>query len=93
VTARKAPARRCTWPNRSQPAQARVRFALPNLLAGSQRDYCAAHAAQVCAAPGTRVVARVGPRRAEQPTLPGVDGGQPAPAGPRGRGARKEVVG
>jgi hypothetical protein len=73
-----------------------VRFELPNLLAGSQRDYCAGHAAQVCTAPGTSVVARLGPRRAEQAALSGLDDQQPTPAarpGRPGRRAGKGVVG
>jgi hypothetical protein len=69
VTARKRPARRCTWRNCSQPAAATVAFELPNLLAGSRRDYCAAHTTQVCVARGTVVFARFGPR---QPVLPGL---------------------
>jgi hypothetical protein len=54
-----------------QPAAARVRFELPNLLAGSERDYCQPHAELVCQANGTRVLRRTGPR---QQTLPGLDG-------------------
>jgi len=69
VTARKAPVRRCTWRDCSQPAAATVAFELPNLLAGSRRDYCAAHTTQVCMARGTVVIARFGPR---QPALPGL---------------------
>jgi hypothetical protein len=82
MTAGKAPARRrCSWRDCSQPAAATVRFELPNLLAGSQRDYCAAHAAQVCSAPGTRVVARFGLRRAERAALPGLDAERRAETG------------
>jgi len=69
VTARKAPPRRCTWRDCSQPAAATVAFELPNLLAGSRRDYCAAHTTQVCMARGTVLIARFGPR---QPALPGL---------------------
>jgi hypothetical protein len=69
VTARKRPARRCTWRDCSEVAAATVAFELPNLLAGSRRDYCAAHAVQVCMARGTVLVARFGPH---QPALPGL---------------------
>jgi hypothetical protein len=69
VTTRTAPVRRCTWRDCSQPAAATVTFELPNLLAGSRRDYCAAHTTQVCMARGTVVIARFGPR---QPALPGL---------------------
>ena len=68
---KKAPARRCSWHHCSQPAVATVAFALPNLLAGSRRDYCADHTSQVCLAPGTVLVARFG---AQQPVLPGLGG-------------------
>jgi hypothetical protein len=69
VTARKAPVRRCTWRDCAQPAAATVAFELPNLLAGSRRDYCATHTGQVCMARWTVVVARFGTR---QPALPGL---------------------
>jgi hypothetical protein len=69
VTRRKAPARRCTWHDCAQPAVAAVRFELPNLLAGSRRDYCATHTTQVCMARGTVVVARFG---SQQPGLAGL---------------------
>jgi hypothetical protein len=69
VTRRKAPAYRCTWRDCAQPADATVAFELPNLLAGSRRDYCAAHTTQVCMARGTVLVARFGP---QQPVLPGL---------------------
>jgi len=69
VTARKRPARRCSWHHCSHPAAATVAFRLPNLLAGSRRDYCATHTSQVRLAEGTVVVARFGPH---QPTLPGL---------------------
>jgi hypothetical protein len=67
VTRNKTPARRCSWHHCSQPAAATVAFQLPNLLAGSRRDYCPAHTTQACRARGTKVVARLGPR---QPALP-----------------------
>jgi hypothetical protein len=74
VTARKAPARRCTWRDCPAPAAATVAFELPNLLAGSRRDYCAAHTTQVCMARGTVLVARFG---LHQPTLPGLPDATP----------------
>jgi hypothetical protein len=84
VTVPKAPARRCTWRDCPAPAAATVAFELPNLLAGSRRDYCAAHTGQVCMARGTVLVARFGPC---QPVLPGL--GDIAPAGwPTRRGTR-----
>ena len=43
-------------------------FQLPNLLAGSRRDYCREHTRQVRLAKGTVVVARFG---RHQPALPG----------------------
>lgn len=79
--------RQCTWRDCTRPAAARVRFELPNLLAGSERDYCQPHTEQVCAAKGTRVVCRLGPRQPTQPALPGLDG---PPAGER---VGKGVVG
>jgi hypothetical protein len=93
VTARKRPAkrpeRRCSWHDCPHPAAATIAFELPDLLAGSRRDYCAAHTTQVCMAHGTVVVARFG----HQPALPGLT---EAPPGHRtGRGSRtrrKEVV-
>ena len=39
MTRQKAPARRCSWHHCSAPAVATVAFQLPNLLAGSRRDY------------------------------------------------------
>jgi len=77
VSPRKAPARRCTWRQCAKPASARVRFELPNLLAGAERDYCTAHTREVCRAPGTRVARHLGPRRpaAAQLGLPGIGGG------------------
>jgi hypothetical protein len=53
---------------------ATVAFELPNLLAGSRRDYCATHTTQVCMARGTVLVARFGAR---QPALPGFRGAAP----------------
>jgi hypothetical protein len=75
VTGRKAPVRRCTWRDCGQPAAATVAFEPPNLLAGSQRDYCATHTTRVCMARGTVLVARFGPH---QPNLPGLGGVEPA---------------
>jgi hypothetical protein len=69
VTARTRPGRRCTWRDCPLPAAATVAFELPNLLAGSRRDYCAAHTSQVCMARGTVLVARFGP---QQSALPGL---------------------
>jgi len=87
---KKAPARRCSWHQCSQPAVATVAFELPNLLAGSRRDYCADHTTQVCLARGTVLVARSG---AQQSVLPGLGGsaaaGRPTP---RGRRRRKGVM-
>jgi hypothetical protein len=68
VTGQKAPARHCSWHHCSAPAAATVAFQLPNLLAGSRRDYCAEHTRQVRLAKGTVVVARFGRR---QPSLAG----------------------
>jgi hypothetical protein len=90
VTRRKAPAHRCTWRVCVQPAAATVRFELPNLLAGGRRDYCAAHATQVCMARGTVVVARFGP---QQPVLPGLrDAGPGRRTGQAPRTRRKGVM-
>ena len=87
MTARTRLARPCSWHDCPLPAAATVAFELPNLLAGSRRDYCAAHATQVCMARGTVVVARFGPH---QPALPGL----PDPTAGRrgGRTRRKGVV-
>ena len=74
---RKRLTRRCTWHDCPLPAAATVAFELPNLLAGSRRDYCAAHTMKVCRARGTVLVARFG---SHQPDLPGL--GRP------GRGTR-----
>jgi hypothetical protein len=61
-----------------------VAFELPNLLAGSRRDYCAAHTTQVCMARGTVLVARFGPHQPALPGLPDV-AGRPTPRGTRSR--------
>jgi hypothetical protein len=76
--------RPCAWHDCPHAAAATVAFELPNLLAGSRRDYCAAHASQVCMARGgTVLVARFGPY---QPALNGLPD---APAGRRaGRASR-----
>jgi hypothetical protein len=90
VTARQRLARPCAWHDCPLPAVATVAFELPNLLAGSRRDYCVDHTTQVCLARGTVRVARFG---AQQPVLPGLGG--IAPAGrptPRGRRRRKGVM-
>jgi hypothetical protein len=60
MTGQKAPVRRCSWHHCSAPAAATVAFKLPNLLAGSCRDYCAEHTRQVRLAKGTVVAARLG---------------------------------
>ena len=60
MTRQKAPVRRCSWHHCSAPAAATVAFQLPNLLAGSRRDYCQEHTRQVGLAKGTVVVARFG---------------------------------
>jgi hypothetical protein len=80
VSARKAPVRRCSWHHCAKAATARVRFQLPNLLAGSERDYCQSHTELVAQAKGARVVRRFGPRRPMQPSLPGLAGNRPGPA-------------
>jgi len=72
MTRGKAAVRRCTWRDCTQPAAARVGFELPNLLAGSERDYCQAHTDKVCTAAGTWVQRWLGPLRADKPTLPGL---------------------
>ena len=87
MTARTRRVRRCTWRDCVAPAAATVAFELPNLLAGSRRDYCAAHTAQVYMARGTVLVARFGPH---QPALPGL---LDVPPGRRtGRTRRKGVM-
>jgi hypothetical protein len=86
----KRPARRCSWRHCSEPAAATVVFELPNLLAGSRRDYCAAHTVQVSTARGTVVVARFGPH---QPPLPGLPDAPPGRrSGRASRTRRKGVV-
>jgi hypothetical protein len=85
VSPRKAPVRRCSWRNCSQPAAATVAFRLPNLLAGSERDYCSQHTALVCAAKGTRVLRRLGVRQPVQRSLPGLDGDTSLEKGARPR--------
>lgn len=65
----KTPRRRCTWRHCSQLATATVAFTLPNLLAGSRRDYCHEHTRQVRLTKGTTVVARFGRRPPSQPVL------------------------
>jgi hypothetical protein len=90
VTGRKASGRHCTWRDCAQPAAATIAFELPNLLAGSRRDYCAAHTTQVCMARGTVLVARFGPH---QPVLLGLrDAASSGAATRRGRTRRKGVV-
>jgi len=98
MSPRKAPVHRCTWRHCGQQASARVRFELPNLLAGTERDYCTAHTREVWRAPGTRVARQLGPRQpaAVQPPLPGVDGsGRPGGGldGPGEHRAGRGVVG
>jgi hypothetical protein len=90
VTARRRPARPCTWHDCPHPAAASVAFELPNLLAGSRRDYCAAHTMKVCLARGTVVVARLGPHQPTLPSLPDAPAGRRA--GRASRTRRKGVV-
>ena len=90
MTGRRRPARPCSWQDCPLPAVATVAFALPNLLAGSRRDYCPDHTSQVCMARGTVLVARFGPR---QPVLPGLgDVAATSRPTPRGTRRRKGVV-
>ena len=90
VSPRKAPVRRCSWHRCAKPAAATIRFVLPNLLAGSERDYCQPHAELVAQAKGTRVLRRFGPR---QPTLPGIpDTSSQTAASGLGQIRRKGVV-
>jgi len=87
---RKRPARRCTWRDCWEPAAATVAFEGPNLLAGSRRDYCAAHTTQVCMARGTVLVASFGP---SQPALPGLGESMPGRrTGQAPRSRRKGVM-
>jgi hypothetical protein len=91
MTRPKASVRRCSWHHCAQPAAAAVAFELPNLLAGSRRDYCREHSRQVRLAKGTVVVARFGPRR--QSVLPGhSDTGQGRLAEPKVASHGKEVM-
>jgi hypothetical protein len=90
VSPRKAPVRRCSWHHCAKPAAATIRFVLPNLLAGGERDYCQSHTELVTQAEGTRVVRRFGPR---QPTLPGMANVTvEVPAAGPGRTDRKGVM-
>jgi hypothetical protein len=89
VSARKAPVRRCSWHHCAKPAAATIRFLPPNLLAGSERDYCAAHTELVVQAKGTRVMRRFGSRQA---TLPGLSGAGSEAPDSRGRSRGKGVV-
>jgi hypothetical protein len=88
MTGQKAPARRCSWHHCSAPAAATVAFQLPNLLAGSRRDYCREHTRQVRLAKGTVVVARFGQRRLSLASSADAKGGRGTdrmvPTGPRG---------
>lgn len=88
MTGQKAPARRCSWHHCSAPAAATVAFQLPNLLAGSRRDYCREHTRQVRLAKGTVVVARVGRPQPSQANSANARGGRRADRiGPiRGKG-------
>jgi hypothetical protein len=70
VSKRKAPVRRCSWHHCSKPAVATIRFVLPNLLAGSERDYCQPHTELVAQAKGARVVRRFGPASRLCPACP-----------------------
>ena len=85
MTKGKATVRRCSWRDCTQPAAARVRFELPNLLAGSERDYCQAHTDKVCAAADVWVRRWLGPHRATQPALPGLPDTRPAGGSSRRR--------
>jgi hypothetical protein len=89
VTRRKASAPRCTWRDCAQPAAATVAFELPNLLAGSRRNYCATHATQVCMARGTVLVAHFGPHR---PALSGLRESTPGRRAGQARTRRKGVM-
>jgi len=78
MTRQKGPARRCSWRHCSAPAAATVAFQLPNLLAGSRRDYCREHTRQVRVAKGTVVVARFGRRQPSQVGSADANGGRRA---------------
>jgi hypothetical protein len=88
MTGQKAPARRCSWHHCSAPAAATVAFRLPNLLAGSRRDYCQEHTRQVRLAKGTVVVARFGRRQLSLASSADAEGrrrtGRIVPTGRRG---------
>jgi hypothetical protein len=90
MTGRTAAARRCSWHHCSQPAAATVAFQLPNLLAGSHRDYCREHTRQVRLAKGTVVVARFGRRQPSQASSADANSGRRADQVLPTRG--KEVV-
>jgi hypothetical protein len=76
MTGQKAPVRRCSWHHCAQPAAATVAFRLPNLLAGSRRDYCREHTRQVRLAKGTVVVARFGRRQLSLASSADAEGGR-----------------
>jgi hypothetical protein len=78
MTGQKAPARRCSWHHCSATAAATVAFQLPNLLAGSRRDYCQQHTRQVRLARGTVVVARFGRRQPSPASSADANGGRRA---------------
>jgi hypothetical protein len=54
--------RRCYWHHCRTPATDRVRFVVPHILAGQQRDYCTPHTDQVIQQPGARRFIKVGTR-------------------------------
>jgi hypothetical protein len=89
MTQKKAPGRRCSWRHCLASAVATVAFKLPNLLAGTRRDYCAEHARQVCLAKGTVVVARFGRRL---PTRSSLDDAGPGRLAERHMPARRKGV-
>jgi hypothetical protein len=76
MTGQKSSARRCSWHHCSQPAAATVAFQLPNLLAGSRRDYCREHTRQVRLAKGTVVVARFSRRQPSPASSADTNGGR-----------------
>jgi hypothetical protein len=78
MTSQKASARRCSWHHCAQPAAATVAFQLPNLLAGSRRDYCREHTSQVRMAKGTVVVARFYRRQSSPVSSADAKGGRRA---------------
>jgi hypothetical protein len=75
MSRKNTPTRRCSWHHCAQPAAATVAFQLPNLLAGSHRDYCREHTRQVRLAKGTVVVARVGRPQPSQASSADANGG------------------